>query len=650
MKHSTGRQSEVFWPRIVMRKWLNIRNKESDFGADPDEGDTQSDSDDEDFERNKGQASNGERRGDGPQFGSNGISSEPIPKLQRRNSETLRSQYIDTKEIRICVGTWNVGGKLPPDGLDINEWLCTDECADIYVLGFQEVVPLNAGNIFGVEDTRPVPQWENIIREALNIKQPLKKFKSYSDPPSPSRFQPLDEFPDIEDELLLETDSEGDGEEIHPSNDEPNYAEELNDETVTSKSDVSFTKASTFGDISNLVSRKENVLLREFSSPKRLNRLSCLRIEGGMESSEPSPDPKKGMLTRALSRSERVGLSWPEPPMNLLPQVFVEKSNSFKSTKSFRTYNSFRSSNRNDSKRSEEISFLTDMDLESIIYRKRRSPYVRIVSKQMVGIFLSVWVRRSLRKHIQNLKVSTVGVGAMGYIGNKGSVSVSMSIYQTLFCFVCTHLSSGEKSGDELRRNADVHDIHRRTHFHPVSGVGFAKTILDHERIIWLGDLNYRINLSYERVRELISRKEWSKLFEKDQLHRELKKGGAFDGWKEGTLNFSPTYKYELNSKKYYGDDPKVGRRTPAWCDRILSSGKGLRLVNYKRNEIILSDHRPVTAIFMAEVEVFSHKKLLKALTFTDAELEHSGVIQDVEFDVGMSSLVFAEDTSVWER
>ncbi|KAK9142862.1 hypothetical protein Syun_012262 [Stephania yunnanensis] len=37
----------VFWPRIVMRKWLNIRNKESDFGADPDEGDTQSDSDDE---------------------------------------------------------------------------------------------------------------------------------------------------------------------------------------------------------------------------------------------------------------------------------------------------------------------------------------------------------------------------------------------------------------------------------------------------------------------------------------------------------------------------------------------------------------------------------------------------------------------------
>ncbi|KAK9135601.1 hypothetical protein Syun_014931 [Stephania yunnanensis] len=42
-----GQELQVFWPRIVMRKWLNIRNKESDFGADPDEGDAQSDSDDE---------------------------------------------------------------------------------------------------------------------------------------------------------------------------------------------------------------------------------------------------------------------------------------------------------------------------------------------------------------------------------------------------------------------------------------------------------------------------------------------------------------------------------------------------------------------------------------------------------------------------
>ena len=36
---------------------------------------------------------------------------------------------------RVCVGTWNVGGKLPPDDLDIDDWLGVNEPADIYVLG-----------------------------------------------------------------------------------------------------------------------------------------------------------------------------------------------------------------------------------------------------------------------------------------------------------------------------------------------------------------------------------------------------------------------------------------------------------------------------------------------------------------------------------
>lgn len=37
--------------------------------------------------------------------------------------------------LRVCVGTWNVGGKLPPDDLDIDEWIGINDPADIYVLG-----------------------------------------------------------------------------------------------------------------------------------------------------------------------------------------------------------------------------------------------------------------------------------------------------------------------------------------------------------------------------------------------------------------------------------------------------------------------------------------------------------------------------------
>jgi phosphatidylinositol-bisphosphatase len=42
-----------------------------------------------------------------------------------------------------------------------------------------------------------------------------------------------------------------------------------------------------------------------------------------------------------------------------------------------------------------------------------------VASKQMVGIFLCVWVRADVRNHVSQLKVSRVGTGIMGYLGNK---------------------------------------------------------------------------------------------------------------------------------------------------------------------------------------------------------------------------------------
>jgi hypothetical protein len=92
-------------------------------------------------------------------------------------------------------------------------------------------------------------------------------------------------------------------------------------------------------------------------------------------------------------------------------------------------------------------------------------------------------------------------------------------------------------------------------------------------------------------------------------------------------LEFAPTYKYELNSAKYIGDDQRGGRRTPAWCDRILSFGKGVKLMSYGRAELTMSDHRPVVATYAAEVEVFSSRKLQRALTLTDAEVEAGTVV-----------------------
>ncbi|EOY16870.1 DNAse I-like superfamily protein isoform 2 [Theobroma cacao] len=646
MKQGSKHQPELFWPRVVMRKLLNITAKDSDYSADTDdEDDIGSDSETEEIYESCRESRFRGNRDEEPLPDLNGL--DGLPKLRRRKSETFRAQYINTKEIRVCVGTWNVGGKVLPDDLDIDDWIDINKPADIYVLGLQEIVPLNAGNIFGAEDSRPVPKWENIIRETLNrIRPATTKVKCYSDPPSPSKFKPFDDVPNLEEEIILESDSDI-GEEIHPLDEEPNSFDEVNN-SAGNKSVFTNSGVSDCGGGAKLDVPVEQDLQRQFSSPKRLDRLNCLRMEDCAENVESpvsqqnrkftrmlSGIEQNGKLTRMLSGTERIGLSWPEPPLNLLSQHVLERPSSFKSiksfraTKSFQTYSSFKSMNNMAS----GLALLAELDLESLLKRKKRSSYVRIVSKQMVGIFLTIWVRRSLRRHIQNLKVSTVGVGVMGYIGNKGSISVSMSIYQTHFCFVCTHLTSGEKDGDELKRNADVHEILRRTHFHSLSAFGLPKSIHDHERIIWLGDLNYRINLSYEKTCALIFKKEWSKLIESDQLVRELRKGRTFDGWSEGALNFAPTYKYELNSEKYYGEDPKVGRRTPAWCDRILSYGKGMRQLSYRRTELQLSDHRPVSAIYMVEVEEFCPRKLQRALTYTDAEIENEEVVaEDIQY------------------
>lgn len=55
-----------------------------------------------------------------------------------------------------------------------------------------------------------------------------------------------------------------------------------------------------------------------------------------------------------------------------------------------------------------------------------------------------------------------------------------------------------------------------------------------------------------------------------------------------------------------------------------------MRLLSYRRSEVKLSDHRPVTASYMVEVEVFSPRKLQRALTFTDAEIEGQDMVTDI--------------------
>ena len=55
-----------------------------------------------------------------------------------------------------------------------------------------------------------------------------------------------------------------------------------------------------------------------------------------------------------------------------------------------------------------------------------------------------------------------------------------------------------------------------------------------------------------------------------------------------------------------------------------------MKLMSYRRSEIKLSDHRPVTATFVVEAEVFSPRKLQRTLTLTNAEIDsHEAFVQE---------------------
>lgn len=629
MRTWRGKRSEAFWPSIVMKKWLNIKPKVYDFSED--EIDTETESEDDacslkgarvhirEDNLHKAQENHSDCRSQ--------ISDTPSKgyhlRHRRGKSETLRVQYINTKDVRVTIGTWNVAGRHPYEDLDIDDWLCTQEPADIYIIGFQEVVPLNAGNVLGAESSRPIPKWEAIIRRTLNISaEPENKHKSYSAPPSP----------------VLRTSSVAD-----------ELADEIDDLPlgITSEEYVNITNGCNVEreDLNKVISIGKNLHLSRIYGVDYDRRLDW--PERSLDAT-PQVISSNLKLRRVFSSSARIGFTLAENPPMLSPQHFALNGSGLK--RSHHSYGNLVStwteqqepevveslSDVSDGFSDEEFDAFSEIpkekqnDTVNKDTAKSRPKYVRIVSKQMVGIYVSIWVRKRLRRHINNLKVSPVGVGLMGYMGNKGSVSVSMTLFQSRLCFVCSHLTSGQKDGAEQRRNSDVYEIIRRTRFSSVFDTDQPQTIPSHDQIFWFGDLNYRLNMMDTEVRELVAQKRWDELINSDQLSKELHSGHVFEGWKEGVINFPPTYKYEINSDRYVGENPKEGekKRSPAWCDRILWFGKGIKQLAYKRAEITLSDHRPVSSTFLVQVEVLDHRKLKRALNVSSAAV-HPDIFLD---------------------
>lgn len=529
----SSKKSKLSWPKILVKKWFNLQSKDGNFHAD----EIIYGGVDEEWRNNFSEKE------------SCTIKKSKTEKLNTRNRDCMgrnnfeldSTQIRDVQDYRIFVATWNVGGKSPPSYLNLNDWLHTSPPADVYVLGFQEIVPLNAGNVLGTEDNGPARKWQALIRKTLN-----------NLPPGGGVFPAPDELYDDLDGSNRENDS-------------------------------SFFPRHSVQAVSH----------------------SMRMMGGGISTAQPK-------LDRRLSVCDRV-IYGHRPSDCYDPNSRWDASSDDEDVPS----DSFCSQYYNGS-----------VSIEDRDKQPGQSRYCLVASKQMVGILLTVWIKTDLRDAVRNLKVSCVGRGLMGYLGNKGSISISMSLHQTSFCFVCSHLTSGEKDGDELRRNSDVMEILRKTRFPQVHAMAdessSLQTILDHDRVIWLGDLNYRIALSYRYAKALVEMHNWRALLENDQLRMEQRHGRVFAGWNEGKIFFPPTYKYSNNSDRYAGESirHKKKRRTPAWCDRILWHGHGLQQLSYVRGESRFSDHRPVCSTFLAGVESSKCGHLKKSTSYSSSRVE----------------------------
>ncbi|KTW31555.1 hypothetical protein T552_04057 [Pneumocystis carinii B80] len=265
--------------------------------------------------------------------------------------------------------------------------------------------------------------------------------------------------------------------------------------------------------------------------------------------------------------------------------------------------------------------------------------YEKIVSKQLVGILLLIYAHKIISPSLTSILTSFVGCGIMGIMGNKGAVAVRLTIWDTVFCFVNSHLAAMKSQVE--RRNQDFHEICRRLQFYDEDMFKNknSKSLFDCDHLIWCGDLNYRIDMSIFSVKELLEKNEFDFLLEFDQLNIQRRSNRCFEGFEEEEINFPPTFKYKIGSNWF---DSSEKMRVPSWTDRILWKSNAISSKNYRSymNNLI-SDHKPVSLELDAKIEILLSNNYLKLKDLLIKEYQNSENKRIPMVNISLNSLDF---------
>lgn len=218
----------------------------------------------------------------------------------------------------------------------------------------------------------------------------------------------------------------------------------------------------------------------------------------------------------------------------------------------------------------QECSYFKSNDwqkhLQTLMYYYGFSP---ITDVDMCQMFLIVFIRSKYLPFVENVKSSYKAMGFAKIIGNKGGMGISFKLFGYSMTFINCHLAP--KPYKVLERNTHAKNIVKYLKI----GENFGSFDVTSDYLFWQGDLNYRVDYTYEEVIQEIERENIKLLLLKDQLIKQRLSNHVFYNFQEADINFNPTYRRIKGTDEY----SKKNNQSPSWCDRIMV--KSDREVNF---------------------------------------------------------------------
>lgn len=307
------------------------------------------------------------------------------------------------------------------------------------------------------------------------------------------------------------------------------------------------------------------------------------------------------------------------------------------------------------------------------------------------GVYAAVAVNKECNvTPINVIESKSVRLGTHGLTANKGGIFFTIECGQAKLSFICCHLSAHTENLDA--RNTELVALLQKAHH-----------LSDYVFIV--GDLNYRIDLSYDQVCDLIMSKRTEQILEFDQLKRTMRTNEEIGKLIEAPIQFDPTYKFDTGSDDY---DTSAKRRVPSYTDRVLlkimpariavgyesqfvfetdvihhfappnmtfmteSCYSGLRAeltfpaspktMEYSSGKSQFSDHRPVVCKYDFDIPIeikekvekfdaFARKKRDEMSSITTPKLSVEENISQVHVTLNQNKIVIIENTGItWSR